>query len=118
MATSQLVKQIINVRSGNDRRFETAAAPSSGIVEDSLVFISQNRCVRKRRYFAFARFCTTTREAVLDPSFEVKVEVSLASRLVTGAKRLFERNRREVPVPDQPQAIRRQLQTLAEAWVG
>jgi 2-dehydropantoate 2-reductase len=26
------------------------------------------------------------------------VEVSLASRLVTGAKRLFERNKREVPV--------------------
>jgi hypothetical protein len=53
---------------------------------------------RKRCYFAFARFCTTTREAVPNPSFEIKVEVSLASRLVTGAKRLFERNTREVPV--------------------
>ena len=45
---------------------------SSNAVGDSLVFIRQNRCVRKRRYFAFARFCTTTGEAVLNPSFEIK----------------------------------------------
>jgi hypothetical protein len=27
--------------------------------------------IRKGRYFAFARFCTTTREVILNPSFEI-----------------------------------------------
>jgi hypothetical protein len=34
---------------------------------------------RRRGYFAFARFCTTTREAVVNLPLEIEVEVSLAS---------------------------------------
>jgi hypothetical protein len=109
VATTQIVQQTISVRRGNDRRLEGGTKGTSEAVGDSLVFILENRCVRRCRYFAFARFCTTTREAVLDPSFEIKVDLSWCPRSAIGAKRLLERSRREVPVPRLTADTRRQL---------
>ena len=45
---------------------------------------------RTRRYFAFARFCTTTGEAVPNPSFEIKAETSITSHspVITRAQAL------------------------------
>jgi hypothetical protein len=50
----------------------------------------------KRRYFAFAIFSTITREAVRNPSLEIKGGNQPGVELAIGAQRLFNRNRREV----------------------
>ena len=48
---SQIVKQTISVRSGKDRRSETATAVSSDIIEDSLVFMLQIDANKKMPLF-------------------------------------------------------------------